>query len=217
VPRRLAIAGPSGPLVALVSEPEDFAGARAAVVCHPHPLHGGTMDNKVVQTVARTLEELGFATVRFNFRGVGASAGVFDEGVGETDDARAVCDWVRAKWSPGELWLAGFSFGAHVAVRLATEESASPPTVTQPITRLITIAPPIQRFDSPAGLKVGCPWLMVQGDRDELVDVDAVRRWVAGAEPPPRLVVLAGVDHFFHGRLHELKDTLQAELATAGG
>jgi alpha/beta superfamily hydrolase len=169
------------------------------------------MDNKVVHTLARTLEELGLATVRFNFRGVGKSDGVFDDGVGETDDARAVCRWARVRWDVRELWLAGFSFGAFVAARLAAQDNGA-----GTIAQLITIAPPVRRFATPGWVNPTCPWLIVQGDHDDLVDVNDVRRQMTGINPPPRLVVLAGVDHFFHGRLHELKDTLRRELAGDG-
>jgi hypothetical protein len=203
------IAGPAGPLQALVAVPAGFSGARAAVVCHPHPLHGGSMDNKVVHTVARTFEEMGLATVRFNFRGVGASGGTYDDGRGETDDAAAICDWARAQWHPLELWLAGFSFGALVAARLATRERATP----RAIARLATIAPPVERLDAGERIEPGCPWLIVQGDQDDLVNVDGVRAWIAQSGASPHLVVIPGVDHFFHGRLHELKAALQAELA----
>ena len=166
------------------------------------------MDNKVAHTLARTLEELGLATVRFNFRGVGRSDGAFDDGPGEADDARAVCDWAAAHWRIRELWLGGFSFGAFVATRVAAQGGAA-----TPITQLITIAPPVRRFAAPASVRPTCPWLIVQGDQDDLVDVHEVRGFAAGVEPPPRLVVLAGVDHFFHGRLHELHDTLRSQLA----
>jgi hypothetical protein len=167
------------------------------------------MDNKVVHTVARTFEEMGLATVRFNFRGVGASGGTYDDGRGETDDAAAICDWVRAQWRPLELWLAGFSFGALVAARLATRERATPRAVA----RLATIAPPVERLDPGERIDPGCPWVIVQGDQDDLVNVDGVRAWIAQSGALPHLVVIPGVDHFFHGRLHELKAALQAELA----
>ena len=206
-PERLMIPGPAGALDALAVEPAGFDRRRAAVVCHPHPLHGGTMDNKVAHTLARALEELGLATVRFNFRGVGRSQGAFDDGEGETEDARAVCEWAARRWHVRELWLAGFSFGAFVATRLAAEGRTN-----SPIGQLITVAPPVRYFADPGWRAPRCPWLIVQGDQDELVDVNEVRTWLAGVESPPRLIVLAGVDHFFHGRLHELRDTLTDTL-----
>jgi alpha/beta superfamily hydrolase len=169
---------------------------RHAVVCHPHPLFGGTMDNKVVTTLARGLQECGIPTLRFNFRGVGQSAGVFDSGVGETTDAAAVAAWGAARWPGSELVIAGFSFGAYVALRLSQQAVAS---------RLITVAPPVARFDF-SGLRAPrCPWLVVQGDADEVVDAQQVIAWAEALEPQPRLVVMPGVGHFFHGRLIELR------------
>ena len=207
---RLSIEGPAGALEAVAEDPgaegegtegtEGAAGVAAAsfaVVCHPHPLYGGTMDNKVVTSVARALQHSGIPTLRFNFRGVGASAGVFDRGNGETEDADAVASWGARRWPGRTLVIAGFSFGAFVAMRLAQR---------RPPRQLITIAPAIQRFDE-AGMAVPrCPWLVIQGDADDVVDPAAVIAWVNGLDPKPRLVVLPGAGHFFHGRLHELRD-----------
>ncbi len=193
---RLSLEGPVGALQVAVEDP-GIAGPSYAVVCHPHPLYGGTMDNKVVTTVARALQDLGLPTLRFNFRGVGASAGAFDRGNGETDDADAVAEFGAQRWPERTLVLAGFSFGAYVALRLAQR---------RPPRHLITIAPAIQRFDE-AGMTVPqCPWLVVQGDADDVVDPAAVIAWATGLDPKPQLVVLPGVGHFFHGRLHELRD-----------
>lgn len=208
-PEKVSIDGPAGTLEGLAAQPQTFVGQRAAIVCHPHPLHGGTMENKVVHTVARSFEEMGVATVRFNFRGVGASAGTFDDGVGETGDARAACDWAIARWGVAELWLAGFSFGAFVAARLAAE-SKSP----LPVTQLVSIAPPVRRFHDPRWTNPRCPWLIVQGDADDLVDVNDVRSWVEAQDPKPDLIVLEGVGHFFHGQLHQLKDLLRVRLVS---
>jgi len=201
-PERTWIEGPAGALEAIVEDPGN-PGSSYAVVCHPHPLFGGTMDNKVVTTVARALNSTGIPTVRFNFRGVGASAGAFDLGVGETADADAAASWGGERWPGRTLVLAGFSFGAYVALRLAQGRSAQ-----QRVPRhLITIAPAIQRFDEPVTVP-RCPWLIVQGDADDVVDPAAVLEWVNGLDPRPRLVVLPGVGHFFHGRLHDLRDAV---------
>src|SRR5271170_8028598 len=151
---RPAIAGPAGAIEAIAEDPGE-AGSRYAVVCHPHPLFGGTMDNKVVFTVARALRETDIPTLRFNFRGVGASAGVFDNGVGETADADAVASWGAERWSGRSLVIAGFSFGAYVALRLAQLRVPR---------HLITIAPAMLRFDGPGAAVPRCPWLVVQGD-----------------------------------------------------
>ena len=162
------------------------------------------MQNKVVHTLARAMQELGAATVRFNFRGVGASAGTHDEGRGEIDDAVAVAGWARTRWRCERLWLAGFSFGAAVALQAAPRLSTE---------RLVTVAPPVGRL----GLdrrprRPQAAWLIVQGDADELVDAAEVARWAAGYEPRPELVELKGAEHFFHGRLTELRELVKGFL-----
>ena len=195
---RLSIEGRAGALEAIVEDP-GVAGSSYAVVCHPHPLFGGTMDNKVVTTVARALQEIGIPTLRFNFRGVGASAGVFDQGVGETTDADAVASWGAERWPGRDLVIAGFSFGAYVALRLAQQR----------VTRhLITVAPALELFDAFGMAAPRCPWLVVQGDADEVVDPARIINWVNGLDPKPRLVVLPGAGHLFHGRLRELRDAV---------
>lgn len=192
------IDGSSGLLEARVLDP-GVPGELCALVCHPHPLYGGTMDNKVVTTVARSLGDAGIPALRFNFRGVGASAGVFDGGAGETDDAEKAAEWCAARWPGRELVLAGFSFGAYVALKLAQR---------RPAAQLITIAPPVERFDFNGLEAPGCPWLIVQGDADDVVDADRVVAWAERFEPRPRLVMMAGAGHFFHGRLQELHDAV---------
>jgi alpha/beta superfamily hydrolase len=150
--------------------------------------------------VSRALEELGIATLRFNFRGVGESAGQFDEGIGETADAAAVLAFGAEHWRDARPMLAGFSFGAYVALRLA---AATPPTY------LITVAPPVGRFDVARLPRPRCPWLLVQGDADDVVDPGAVLEWARALDPPPKLVVLPGVGHFFHGALSVLRDAVK--------
>jgi len=197
-PERLFIQGQAGALEAIVEETA-VAGSSYGIVCHPHPLFGGTMDNKVVTTVARALHETGIPTVRFNFRGVGGSAGAYDQGGGETADADAVAAWGALRWPGRDLVVAGFSFGAYVALRLAQQRVPS---------HLITVAPALELFDAFEMAAPRCPWLVVQGDADEVVDPAAVINWVNGLDPKPRLVVLPGVGHFFHGRLRELRDAV---------
>jgi len=197
-PERLFIEGEAGALEAIVEETA-VAGSSYAIICHPHPLFGGTMDNKVVTTVARGLNDAGIPTVRFNFRGVGASPGAYDEGVGETADADAVASWGGARWPGRTLVIAGFSFGAYVALRLAQQRTAR---------HLITIAPAIHLFAESGMAVPRVPWLVVQGDADDVVDPAAVINWINGLDPRPRLVVLPGVGHFFHGRLRELRDAV---------
>ena len=156
------------------------------------------MDNKVVTTIGRALRDDGIPTLRFNFRGVGASAGTFDRGIGETADADAAASWGTRRWPGRTLIVAGFSFGGYVAWRLALERAAR---------CLITVAPAIQLMEgSPSAPP--CPWFIVQGDSDDVVDPAAVSGWVNALNPKPRLVLLPGVGHFFHGRLQELRDAV---------
>ena len=208
VPQPASIAGPAGSLEARIEDPAPGTSPRAVgVVCHPHPLHGGTLQNKVVHTAARAMQELGAPTVRFNFRGVGASDGCYDEGVGEVEDALAACAWARARWHCEALWLAGFSFGSAVALQAAI---AARPAA------LVTVAPPVGRIIVNPIERPQCPWLVVQGERDELVDADEVRRWASAFALPPRLVMLAEAEHFFHGQLGGLRAALIGFLSDVG-
>ena len=175
-----------------------------AVLCHPHPLYGGTLDNKVVHTLARTMNELGLAALRFNFRGVGASRGRYAEGIGERDDLRAVLDVAETSWPGLPLWLGGFSFGAYVSVAVA---GGRPPA------QLVSIAPPVNLFDFAGISRPDCPWLIVQGGTDDIVPADEVRAWAAELVPAPRLVEIANAGHFFHGRLNNLREILSRELS----
>ncbi len=199
VETEISIAGTAGNLQGLLSDASADAARAVAVICHPHPQHGGTMHNKVAHTLARTLAALGLVTVRFNFRGVGASEGAYADGLGEVEDAVAVLDFARQRWPGRPLWLGGFSFGGMVAIAAAGQRR---------IDRLVTVAPPVYRMDMATVSQPDCPWLILIGDEDELVDVDAVIAWVNELEPGPHLIVLQGVDHFFHGRLTQLKDCL---------
>ncbi len=201
---KLFIPGPAGRLQALLDTPaaDDLVGT--AVVCHPHPQHGGTMHNKVAHTLARSFARCGLQTLRFNFRGTEDSEGQFDNGVGELDDALAAISWLRQRQSDGPLWLGGFSFGAAIAVRAAIAEEVS---------GLISIAPAIYRFAGNLDQQPRCPWLVIQGDEDELVDVEETIGWINNLEPGPELVVMAGAEHFFHGRLTELRDMIMAFVA----
>jgi uncharacterized protein len=190
------IAGPVGALEALLEPPEQGDGSAFAVICHPHPLHGGTMHNKVVHTIARALQGIGCHTLRFNYRGVGASEGSYDEGNGETLDALAAIDYGRARFPNLPLTLGGFSFGGAVAFRAAQTTAPG---------RLITVAPAVDRVAVSDGSRPDCPWLIVQGEADEVVDPQQVRRWAARFAPAPQLALLPGVGHFFHGALGQLK------------
>lgn len=158
------------------------------------------MRNKVVHTVARAANRLGAPAVRFNFRGVGASAGAWDEGRGETDDALAAIAWARERWPGLPLWLAGFSFGAFVA--LCAAASARPAA-------LVTVAPAVSRFPVADVPDPGCPWLVVQGGVDEVVDPDDVIAWAKSRPAAPQLVVMPEASHFFHRQLAGLQQAVQ--------
>lgn len=205
VEQAVAIPGPAGRLQAAwwPGLPGDD---RVAVVCHPHPLYGGTMDNKVVTTLARVWRDAGVATLRFNFRGVGRSEGVHDEGRGEIDDLMAALVWLRDAQGRHRLQLAGFSFGAWVA---GAAVSRLPAGIG--LERLVLVAPPVHYvgFDAVA-LPPGA--LVVQGGADDVVDPAAVRAWVAGRPVPPELLDFPGAGHFFHGQLTALKAELAARI-----
>jgi len=197
--RAVTIPGPAGALEAITACPKDGNARGTAIVLHPHPLHGGTMDNKVVTTLARGFVELGFASVRFNFRGVGASEGQFADAVGESGDALAVIDWVRRTRPDDAIWLAGFSFGAVVALRIAHAAR---------VAGLVTVAPAVHLYDLSDLEPPACPWLLIQGEDDEVAPVEEVRRWLARLRTPPQSVFLPGVGHFFHQRLNDLRSAL---------
>lgn len=194
--------GPAGELEGLI---DSVPTVRAvAVVCHPHPLHQGSMHNKVAYILARAFNDLGAVSLRFNFRGVGASAGEYDAGAGETQDALAAMDWLSARHPGLPLWLAGFSFGAYVALRAQSQ---------RPVQRLVTVAPAVERFDTTSIEIPHMPWLLIQGDTDEVVSPQAVFDWVAGLATPPEVAVLKGAGHFFHGRLNDLRETVVTAFA----
>ncbi|MBM4220842.1 MAG: alpha/beta hydrolase [Gammaproteobacteria bacterium] len=198
----LSLRGPAGRIEGLLDMPVATVAPAVAVVCHPHPQHQGTQLNKVVHTISRSMNELGAPAIRFNFRGVGASEGVYGDGWGETEDVIAVAEWARHRFPQAELWLAGFSFGAAVAIRAAAQ--------LQPA-RLISVAPPVVRM---AGLlddaRPTCPWIIVQGTDDEVVGSGDVQQWAQSRHAAAELVMLPEVGHFFHGRLTLLRETLTA-------
>jgi len=198
----LVVPGPAGTLEALLEVP---AAARAmAVVCHPHPQHQGTMQNKVVHTLCRACHDSGYLTLRFNFRGVGQSSGAWDAGRGEVEDARAACAWLRERHGALPLLLAGFSFGAAIAIHAAISEAPA---------RLISVAPPPLMLDEAALPALPTmPWLMIQGAADEVVSAAAVQDWLATRKGAAELVLLPGVGHFFHGQLVGLRTTVSSWL-----
>ena len=198
---QLFIDGPAGRLQAILEIPVETEPEGTVVVCHPHPQHGGTMHNKVAHTLARAFLRSGYVALRFNFRGTEESEGVFDEGEGELDDALAACDWLTARFPGSAPWLARFSFGAAMAVKAAAKVNC---------TGLVSVAPAISRFAAGLETQPDCPWLIVQGDKDELVDVDETIDWVNGLVPGPELLIIPDGEHFFHGRLNELREAVQS-------
>ncbi len=201
------LTGPAGRLECLADVAEPGSERAATIVlCHPHPLHGGTLRNKVVTIMERAMRELGLSTVRFNFRGVGDSEGEYDEGNGEVDDLLAVVDWVQRTRPDDDLWLGGFSFGAFVALKAAQN---------LPVRQLITIAPPVERSGFEELLPPNCPWLVVQGDEDDVVSADAVEKWAQGLDQSPDLVIMEEAGHFFHRRLMDLRGLLKNHVQSS--
>lgn len=189
------IAGPAGAIECALDEPADGRPLRGvALICHPNPTLGGSMDNKVVQTLARAFVQLGYRAVRFNFRGIGASEGAWDEGRGEVDDALAVIAALREPGLP--LALAGFSFGGYVAAQAAGRLPADAPAE-----RLVLVGPATSRFATAA---VPADTLVVHGEADDVVPLSAVLDWARPQSLP--VTVVPGVGHFFHGKLPLLKD-----------
>lgn len=203
--RRGFTAGPAGQLVTALDEPTSPAGPvqGLALLCHPHPLHGGTMDNKVVQTLARALLALGWRCLRFNFRGAGGSEGHWDEGRGEIDDALAVLAAERRAGEP--LVLGGFSFGAYVASQVAQRLGADPAQAAQ---RLVLVGPAASRFEV---APVPHDTLVVHGELDDVVPLAAVLDWARPQALP--ILVVPGAGHFFHGQLPLLKNIVLQALA----
>ena len=193
--------GPAGKLecVADVPDPADERPA-TIVLCHPHPLHGGSMHNKVVTIMERAMRELGLRTIRFNFRGAGESEGEHDDGYGETDDLFAVTEWVRRTRPDDDLWMGGFSFGSFITLRAAQNLKLG---------QLITIAPPVDRYEFSNIQHPDCPWLVVQGDEDEVVALEDVKCWMEDLDPQPDFLVMEMASHFFHRRLMDLRGLLK--------
>lgn len=201
---KIFLEGPAGKIEALINLPKKTSGDGVVIICHPHPLFGGTMHNKVVYTMARAFQELGLPTVRFNFRGVEHSAGSYGEGIGETEDLLAVMDWLKLTKPSNWLCLAGFSFGSYVATRAAG--------IVPSVSQLVTVAPAVQSFNFSQITRPNCPWLVIQGEQDEIVPPEAVYSWAANLQPAPELIRIPDAGHFFHGKLIELRQVLIAAL-----
>jgi uncharacterized protein len=193
--------GPAGKLEAVLWTPHDDAGAKsAALVCHPHPLFGGTLHNKVVYQAAKALDGLGMPVLRFNFRGAGLSEGKHDRGRGELDDVREAVQFLASEFPRIPLLLAGFSFGCWVGLRVGCEDAR--------VERLIGIGAPVNNSDFSYLRKCGKAKLFVHGSNDEHGDVNSVRRMMEQLSGKNELVVVNGVDHFFAGRIEELGNAI---------
>jgi len=210
VPPRGVIPGAAGAIEVAGEVPA--APVAAAVIAHPHPLYGGTMDNKVVTTLERAFRELGAATFRFNFRGVGATTGMHDEGRGETEDMLRVAGHARAHAPGVPLWLAGFSFGGAVATRASLRTEFARLVLVAPGFRRLTgegLGTPIDPRDpqfGEAGRHTHENTVVIHGDLDETVPLSDSIAWAAAREVP--VVVIAGAEHFFHRKLHLLRDAV---------
>jgi alpha/beta superfamily hydrolase len=192
--------GPSGRLEGRYQPAQD-KNAPIAMILHPHPKFGGTMSNQIVYDLFYMFRNRGFTTFRFNFRGVGRSQGAFDHGHGELSDAAAALDWVQSLHPDSRgCWIAGFSFGSYIVARAAKNLQLG---------QLITIAPPVDRYKFSQLRRPNCPWLVVQGDEDEVVALEDVTCWIKDVDPPPEFVVMEQAGHFFHRRLMDLRGLLK--------
>ena len=216
----LHIPGPAGTLEALIDDPgaacttarprdaADSPGATpptaAVVLCHPHPLHGGTMHTKVVYQAAKAFCRLGCAVLRFNFRGVGVSHGTFDEGVGEKDDFRAGIDFMARRYPGAPIWAAGMSFGSWVAMTAGAEDDR--------VTTLLGIAAPIGLYDFSAVRHSTKPKFLIHGEYDEICALRDVREFYGHASEPKDLVVIDTANHLFDGHVTEVSEAIEELL-----
>jgi uncharacterized protein len=207
--------GPAGPLEAILDEPDQAERARrpraAVAFAHPHPQFGGTMHTKAVYQGSKGLVRIGCAVLRFNFRGVGRSAGSFDQGDGEMADFRAALDYMVARYADVPLWVAGFSFGAWVALETGAADDR--------VRTLIGIAPPVatsvsgMRYEFPNTLASTKPKFFVQGEADEVCPLEGMWAFYARLPEPKELVVIDAADHLFDGKTQEVGETLEELLA----
>lgn len=204
------IEGPAGKLEVVLEAADKDAplvdGEYCAILCHPHPLYGGTMDNKVVTTMARVYRELGVPVTRFNFRGVGGSGGQHDNANGEVDDLRAVALWLGGQYPRARILICGYSFGSVVAAAGCVSVGAS---------HLVLIAPPVARYAIGSDGCFPCPTVIVLGADDELVDPTDAGNWAAQLTSPTTIITVPGASHFFHGQLVVLRELLSPLLLEA--
>jgi alpha/beta superfamily hydrolase len=202
---RVRVPGPAGALEGLLQVRGEEPHPIVAVVCHPHPLYGGTMHNKVAHRMASTLQELGAAVLRFNFRGAGGSEGRFDQGRGELEDARAALGFAAARFPAARRWVAGFSFGGWIAARLAAADPA--------VERLIMVAPAVGRFPFDVLRAARLPKLALQGTRDDVCPLEALEVAFMEWADPKQLIRVEGASHFFDRQLGALAKAMVQALS----
>ena len=198
------ISGPAGPLEALLDVPESEPRA-VAVFGHPHPLHGGTMHTKALYQAAKAMPRIGVAALRFNFRGVGRSAGTFDSGPGEKDDFRAALAFVHDRYPDLPIWAAGMSFGAWVAMTVGAEDAR--------VSLLLGIAPPVDRYDFDGLRTCTLPKFIVHGESDELISIKEIRKFYAQLPEPKELVTIEDANHLFEGKTSLVGEAVEDLLA----
>jgi alpha/beta superfamily hydrolase len=197
--------GPAGKIEAILKEPAGQV-TRTAIICHPHPLFGGTMHNKVVFRIARAFADAGFAVLRFNFRGTGRSHGEHDNGLGEREDLRTAIKFIEEKYPGAELWLAGFSFGSMVMLRAAACDDR--------VRAFVAVGVPVSRYDFSDIPRCHKPKLFVQGSLDEYGSPQDLVKLFESLDEPKELKIIEGADHFFEGHLPELAAAVSAFIAS---
>ena len=205
------ISGPAGRLEALLDEPSTGSGGLRAgmVFAHPHPQYGGTMHTKVVYQAAKAFGRIGCAVLRFNFRGVGASAGRYDNGIGESGDFTAALDFMAQRYPGARLWAGGFSFGAWIALTVGAADER--------VTTLVGVAPPVASHDFHAVLHSPKPKFFIQGERDEICPLKSMQEFYGRCEEPKELVVIDASDHLFDGKTTEVGDAIEDLLGDWAG
>lgn len=202
--KHFLLKGPVGHLETSCETNEQASHDKVAIICHPHPLFGGTMHNKVITTLVKAYKELGFKhIIRFNFRGVGQSEGQYAEAKGEQEDLLAVITYAKQELGIRHIFLAGFSFGSYIAASAAEQSGCK---------HLTCIAPPVVNFDFTTIAEFTCPWLVVQGEQDEVVEAAKVWQWLENVSHKPRVIRMPQASHFFHGQLLELRAQLVQAL-----
>lgn len=209
--REVSIPGPVGMLEAISSSPviatDDVLSNTVVIICHPHPLFGGTMHNKVVTTLYKTFDAMGFYTIRFNYRGVGKSDGCYGEMLGEIADLQAVLAWLRQHRPACTVWLAGFSFGGYISASVANQD--------EQIAQLVTVAPAVNHANFLSLTDICCPWLIVHGEDDEVVPFAEGAAFAAQSVVPVTFINMPATGHFCHGKLLDLRNVLTVALASS--